>query len=122
MMANGLMVFVGGGIGAVLRYGLQLLMGKTDGHSFPAATFIANIAGCFVIGLLAAGMLKYKFSEPMVLFVFTGIMGGFTTFSMLSLEFVDLVKNNHYTIACVYIGLTNLVGLGLCAFGYTLIK
>lgn len=36
MMANGLMVFVGGGIGAVLRYGLQLLMRKTDGHSFPA--------------------------------------------------------------------------------------
>lgn len=110
---NALLVFFGGGIGAVMRYALQLLMGKSEGNSFPFSTFAANSVGCLFIGFLFSYFMKNKGLESYQLFIITGILGGFTTFSSFSLETVLLLKNQHYLIAVFYFFLTNFVGLGL---------
>lgn len=115
---NYLYVFIGGGIGAILRYIIQLLNGKTLSNGFPIATLAVNVIGCLVIGILAGMALKLKWNEQVVLFIFTGLLGGFTTFSSFSLEFVQLMKNNQSGMALIYVGLSNFAGLGLCALGY----
>jgi CrcB protein len=117
---NILYVFLGGGIGASLRYLIQTLLGKHNGMSFPISTFLVNVLGCILIGVLAGLILKLKWNEHVILFVFTGLLGGFTTFSSFSLEFVQLLKNNQVGIAFLYVGLSNFVGLALCAFAYSL--
>lgn len=110
---NFLMVFIGGGLGAVLRYLLQLIIGKSEGSTFPFATFAANVLGCILIGLMSIYFFKNKGLETYQLFVITGILGGFTTFSSFSIETILLLKNQQYMMAFIYFFLTNFVGLGL---------
>jgi len=117
-----LYVVIGGGLGAVSRYFIQEVLGKSDGHNFPLSTFLINIAGCLLIGILAAFSVKMKWPELMTLLVFTGFLGGFTTFSSFSLEFLQLMRNNHLSTAFLYVGLSNIVGIGLCILGYHLVK
>ena len=119
---NTLYVFLGGGIGATLRYLVQFLIGKHNGSDFPFSTFITNVLGCFLIGVLAALVIKYKWNEQMVLFIITGVLGGYTTFSSFALEFVNLIKNNQLLTAFIYMGLSNILGLVLCGFGFYLSK
>lgn len=115
-------VLIGGGLGSLIRYMVQLAVGKGDGHSFPWSTFLVNITGCCLIGVFSAFALKYKWGEGAGLFVMTGVLGGFTTFSSFSVDFVELAKNNHFGMALLYVGLTNFVGLSLTATGYYLLK
>jgi CrcB protein len=115
-------VFLGGGIGATIRYLVQLLIGKHNGTDFPISTFTTNIVGCFLIGILAAFALKFKWNEQTVLFGITGVLGGYTTFSSFALEFINLVKNNQLFIAFIYLGLSNIIGLLLCGLGFYLAK
>jgi CrcB protein len=119
---NVLYVFLGGGIGATLRYLVQCLIGKHNGTDFPTSTFATNVLGCFLIGVLAALAVKYKWNEQMVLFIITGVLGGYTTFSSFALEFVNLIKNNQLITAFIYIGLSNILGLVLCGLGFYLSK
>lgn len=115
-------VILGGGIGAGLRYMLQLFIGKSNGHQLPVSTLIANLSGCLLIGIVAGLSLKYKWNEHQLLFVMTGLLGGYTTFSSFSIEIIQLLKNNHFGLALIYLGLSNFVGLGLCYFGFLLTK
>jgi CrcB protein len=115
-------VFLGGGIGASIRYIFQLLIGKHNGTDFPISTFATNIIGCFLIGILAALALKFKWSEQTILFGITGILGGYTTFSSFALEFINLVKSNQLLTAFIYLGLSNILGLLLCGLGFYLAK
>lgn len=119
---NSIYVVLGGGLGAGLRYMLQLIIGKSDGHQLPVSTLIANLSGCLAIGIIAGLSLKFKWNEQQVLFVMTGILGGFTTFSSFSIEIIQLLKNNHFGLALIYLGLSNFVGLGLCYFGFILTR
>lgn len=119
---NFLLVILGGGIGSLLRYSIGLLIKTESGKGFPTSTFIVNITGAFLIGLSAALAMKFKWSESTTLFVMTGILAGFTTFSSFSLEFFQLIKNNQAVMAFIYLGLSNFVGIGLCALGYYLVK
>ena len=107
------MVFIGGGIGAVLRYIVQLIIGKSEGNSFPFATFTANVIGCILIGLMSIYYFKNKGLDAYQLFIITGILGGFTTFSSFSIETILMLKNQLYMMAFIYFFLTNFVGLGL---------
>jgi CrcB protein len=115
-------VFLGGGIGAFLRYIVQVFLGKHNGSSFPFSTFSVNLLGCFLIGLIAALAFKNKWNEQIILFGITGVLGGFTTFSSFALEFTNLLKNNHIGMALLYVGLSNILGLVFCGLGFYLIK
>ena len=119
---NLIYVFLGGGIGAVLRYILTLLLGKSDGHQFPLNTFITNLLGCFLIGLLFSYFFKTKLSEPYTLFWIVGILGGFTTFSSFGLEFINLFRNGHVYTAISYALLSNIVGIALAFAGIQMVK
>src|SRR6478672_1835516 len=92
-MQNYLVVFVGAGIGGSLRYAVNSVCARYCGPSFPWGTLAVNIAGSFLMGALA-GWLAFKagegWSHPLRLFLTTGILGGFTTFSAFSLDAVAL--------------------------------
>lgn len=119
---NFLLVFCGGGAGAVLRYVLQVWLGKPGETGFPYATLTANLSGCLLIGIMAALSARMQWNQTAVLLVFTGILGGFTTFSSFALEFFNLLRNNHPGTAFVYMVLSNIGGAGLCATGYLICK
>lgn len=118
---NWLYVLIGGGIGASGRYALSLAIQKPE-NGFPLSTFLINITGCFLIGLVSGLAFKFKWNEAYILFVMTGVLGGFTTFSSFGLEFYQLMKNNQTMLAFIYLGLSNFVGIGLCILGYYLVK
>src|ERR1043166_2144569 len=82
-----LIVFLGGGIGAALRHGVNLAAARFLGATFPHATLFENISGSLVMGLLA-GYFAFKgdASQSWRLFLTTGILGGYTTFSAFSLD------------------------------------
>lgn len=108
---NLLAVGLGGAVGAISRYLLGLLVPKLD-NGFPLATFAVNLVGCILIGLIVGIIGKYGNLEPrLVLFLQTGICGGFTTFSTFSLETLTLLEEGRYTVAVLYIVLSIVLGL-----------
>lgn len=96
-----LFVGLGGFIGATLRYLITLIPLKTQ---FPFITFIINISGAILIGFIvgAAGALP-NMNPHVLLFLRTGLCGGYTTLSAMAVEVVDLFKSNHSIISIVYI-------------------
>ena len=90
-MLAALYVFIGGGIGACLRWGLSLLLNPLS-HIVPLGTLAANLIGGYLIGIAAAWFaLRGGAAEELRLFAVTGVLGGFTTFSAFSNEVVSLV-------------------------------
>ena len=111
-MTNCIAVGLGGFIGATLRYLIGLIP-VCEITLFPVKTFFINIAGCIAIALVA--MLASKGSIPnpkLVLFLKTGICGGFTTFSTFALESATLMKSGHPKVAFLYMLLSIFVGVG----------
>ena len=110
-MTDCLIVAAGGAIGAVCRFLMgKLPLGSTGG--FPVKTFIVNIFGCFMIGVVAALALKqFSDSSKLVLFLKVGICGGFTTFSSFALETGGLLEKGSYAIAAVYVVLSVTLGV-----------
>ena len=110
---NILAVGFGGALGAVCRYLLGQVIPKL-GSGFPLGTFVVNLIGCFAIGLVVGLAGKHSNIDPrLILFLQTGICGGFTTFSTFSLESLTLIEEGRITIGILYIVLSVL--LGLCA-------
>jgi CrcB protein len=101
---NYLLVFVGGGLGASLRHTINIACARCMGPSFPWGTFIINISGSIVMGLIA-GYLAFKgeASQPWRLFVMTGILGGYTTFSAFSLDTALLYERGEIGLALLYV-------------------
>jgi CrcB protein len=99
-----LLVFVGGGLGATLRHLINLTCARFMGTGFPWGTFIINISGSTVMGLIA-GYLAFKgeASQPWRLFLMTGILGGYTTFSAYSLDAALLYERGELTLAAAYV-------------------
>ena len=119
-MMNCLVVALGGGIGACLRYLIGLLPLK-DPFTFPVKTLVINLLGCFVIGLIAALAVKNSSLSPKtVLFIKTGLCGGFTTFSTFALETETLIKTGHVGLALLYVILSMVAGVGLAFAGQVL--
>ncbi len=110
MRLTGIMgVFVGAGIGGALRYVLGGWMAERWGTSFPWHTFVINIGGAFLLGVLMALSIDRSVVSPsMRLFLGVGILGGFTTFSTLSYESIALVEQG-----LVLQGMTNMFGSAL---------
>ncbi|MFY8098086.1 MAG: fluoride efflux transporter CrcB [Flavobacterium sp.] len=111
MSKNIILVLLGGGIGSVIRYLISYFFNKYQTTFFPWPTFIANSLGCFLIGLFFAYTLKNNVqSETLKLLLITGFCGGFTTFSTFSLENLQLIQNQNYTLAITYTISSLLIG------------
>jgi len=102
---NYLLVFFGGGLGASLRHAVNMACAKSFGTAFPYGTFVINISGSIVMGLIA-GYLAFKgeASQPWRLFLMTGILGGYTTFSAFSLDAALLYERGELALAAFYVG------------------
>jgi len=99
-----LLVFVGGGLGASLRHFINVTCARCMGIGFPWGTFIINVTGSTVMGLIA-GYLAFKgqASQPWRLFLMTGILGGYTTFSAYSLDAALLYERGELGLAALYV-------------------
>src|SRR4029077_5806254 len=99
-----LIVALGGASGSVARYKLGgFALHHTESWNFPVSTFAVNLLGCFVIGLLAALAEHHDlFSPSLRLLLFTGLLGGFTTFSAFGYESVFLIRRSLFGVACAY--------------------
>ncbi|MDB5484850.1 MAG: camphor resistance protein CrcB [Tardiphaga sp.] len=118
-----LLVFVGGGLGSVLRYALTMAAGKAFGPHFPWGTFLINITGSTVMGLIA-GYLAFKgeTAQPWRIFLMTGILGGYTTFSAFSLDAAVLYERGEIALALAYVlGSVLMAIIGLFA-GLALVR
>jgi len=107
-----LFVGVGGGLGSILRYVIQVLIGRHIPLVFPLGTFLVNCSGCFLIGIFYSLSVKYTgFNPEWRLFLITGICGGFTTFSTYSYDGLVLLKQGAgfsfllYMLGSVVLGL-----------------
>ena len=107
------MVFLGGGVGSIGRYWLNLLIINRWQSAFPLGTFTVNLVGCFLIGLLAGIAEKMSPHPYATLLLITGFCGGFTTFSSFSLENNLLAKNSDYLVSLVYTSMSLLWGFSL---------
>ena len=97
-------VFLGGGIGAALRHGVNLGAARWLGVGFPFGTLIVNVSGSLIMGLIA-GYFAFKgdASQNWRLFLTTGILGGYTTFSAFSLDAALLYERGEVGLAAVYV-------------------
>ena len=109
-MAECLIVGAGGAVGAVLRYLIGLIPLNPE-NGFPIKTFLINVAGCFVIGLVAALAARASLNPRITLFLKVGICGGFTTFSSFALETGTLIKAGNYPAALAYALLSLALGI-----------
>ncbi len=113
-----ILIFLGSGIGGVLRYSMALLM---QNYVFPNyyATFLCNFIGSLTIGIIANLLLPIDHNKSLTAFLMIGLLGGFTTFSSFSLEAIKLLEVQFYQ-GIIYIILTIFVTLASCGLGFWL--
>lgn len=119
-----MLVALGGAIGSVARFKLSgLVLRYSLDWRFPFPTFTVNIIGCLVIGILAGLASREGFiSADMRVLLFTGLVGGFTTFSAFGLETMVLLREGHIGIAAAYVVASIVVGLAVMWLGFELAK
>ncbi len=108
-----LIVFIGGGLGAALRHGVNLVSARLLGTGFNYATIIENVSGSFVMGLLIA-YFAFKGGVPQHwrLFLTTGVLGGYTTFSAFSLDTILLYERGELGLAALYVVVSVALSVG----------
>lgn len=117
------MVALGGAIGSVSRFTLYQLIAQPLSHwVFPIATFLINVVGCLLIGILAGVGERFEWlTTDLRLLLITGLLGGFTTFSAFGLETFALIRRDELMVALAYSVLSVLVGLIFVWLGHALI-
>jgi len=116
-------IAVGGALGSMARHGVNVLVqGRWPLLRFPLATFVVNVAGCLVIGVLAGLIMSGRITPRLYWreFVFVGILGGFTTFSTFGLDTFMLTRTHSAGQAAVNVGLQVIGGLASVWIGYAL--
>lgn len=116
-------IFVGGGVGSVLRYGTQMLMHEhITAYNFPWATFAVNIVGSFLIGLFYALSARFAWPADVRLLLTAGLCGGFTTFSTFSNDSLELLRQGQWPLCLLYVTLSVVLGLIACLGGATALR
>lgn len=111
-----LLVMAGGAIGAAGRYHLGRLVFHLGPMGYPLGTLVANLMGGFLMGVLAGVLARSNFiDEPWRLLLGVGLLGGFTTFSAFSLEVINMIERNEWSMAIGY-ALLSVVGSVLALF------
>ncbi|HEX5517042.1 MAG TPA: fluoride efflux transporter CrcB [Pseudolabrys sp.] len=118
-----LIVFVGGGIGAALRHGFNLAFARLFGTAFPYATLFENASGSIAMGVLVA-LFAFRSGIPhhWQLFLTTGILGGYTTFSTFSLDVAVLYERGEIGLAALYVLLSVVLSIGGLFGGLALVR
>jgi fluoride exporter len=117
-----LAVAVGGALGSVLRYGVTSVA-RYVSPDFPIGTLAVNVVGSFAMGLLAVLFAaRFADQDTMRLFLLTGILGGFTTFSAFSLDALSLSQDGRMGAALVYVASSVILSLLAVIAGYAALK
>lgn len=116
-----LIVFTGGGLGSVLRFAIGQWMGNDVQHG-PWATLMVNLIGSLLIGALFGWSSLGEKNQDLWLFGVTGFCGGFTTFSALSKECLEMIQNQQWMPALLYIACSVVGGLICVGTGYWLMR
>lgn len=120
-MKNLIYIFIGGGLGSVLRFLISNYTQKLwNINSFPMGTFVVNIIGCFLIGVLTSYFVRVD--NYLKFLLITGFCGGFTTFSTFSAENYSLWQEGNFGVMILYIALSVIVGVGAVFLGLQVLK
>lgn len=123
-MLQFVLVGFGGALGAIARWKLGgLVLHYTSDWRFPLSTFLVNVAGCLAAGLLAGMVVKLDmFSADARLFLFTGLLGGFTTFSAFGVETIYLLRRGDVAMAGAYVLLSVAAGIAGVWLGMLMVR
>jgi CrcB protein len=118
-----IIVFIGAGIGGALRHGVNVGAARTLGYGYPFGTIIVNVVGSFAMGAFA-GYFAFRPGVPqhVRLFLTTGLLGGFTTFSAFSLDAALLIERHHYATAAGYMVGSVAASVAALFFGLALFR
>jgi fluoride exporter len=118
-----LIVFLGGGLGAALRHGINLAAVRLVGTGFPYGTLLINVVGSLAMGLIAEYFaLKGDLPQHWRLFLTTGILGGFTTFSAFSLEAALLYERGELAGAAIYVVASVVLAIAALFAGLAIVR
>jgi CrcB protein len=122
-MMNVLVIGIGGFVGAVARYGIAVWIGQRWGRSFPLGTFVINVSGSFLIGLLMTLMAERFTENPQWrLLLVVGFLGAYTTFSTFEYETGALLKDSEWLFAGLNVVLSVIVGFAALKLGEVMAK
>lgn len=119
-LGNMAAVALGGAVGSLGRYSVAMLAERLLRADFPMGTLLANLGGCLVIGISWSLFDRIHISHDFRLFLFTGLLGGFTTFSTYAREAVQFLKTGDLAHGLSYILISNIAGLAVVAAGFLL--
>ena len=118
-------VFLGAGLGGAVRHAVNVGCGRLCGAEFPWGILVINVTGCLTMGLIA-GWLAFKsqlaWSQDLRLFLTTGVLGGYTTFSAFSLDFATLWERGAHSYAIVYVLASVVLSLAAVFLGLTIVR
>lgn len=119
MWKEAVLIFAGGGMGSLLRYGVQVALShhQPSAGQFPWSTFAVNLAGSFLIGVFYSLSARLHLPAEARLLLTTGLCGGFTTFSTFSYDGLLLLKQGHAGTFILYVLLSVTLGIGLAFAG-----
>lgn len=116
------LVFFGGGVGAVLRYLVNVIMTKYVDDNLYWATLLVNVLGCLLFGIITAVVLKTTLiNHSYALALTTGFCGAFTTFSTFAFENINMMNSGQIALSLGYIALSVILGISACYVGLKII-
>ena len=124
-MQSAFLVFVGAGLGGLLRHGVNTGCARFCGTAFPWGTLTVNVVGSLLMGMITGWLIfraEAGWSQPLRLFLTTGILGGFTTFSAFSLDAVLLWERGEPALAAGYAVGSVLLSIAALAAGLALVR